>query len=641
MTERQATYSVVACAGPDTPAYFAWRVVGLSFCLLMICVHIVVGLNSGGVPDSWRDMYWATAIAHGEQFPASGPPIYRLFELGPWWFYVVALPIWLTGKTAIASAFVQVLAGAKYLLAWRLGTQVVDARFGLVFSASLAVAGWSTASGLFPTHTAVVETALLLLAMATWRCWRQLTTFNTVLLGLAAAVCVHTHPTTVFYIICAGLVLLFRRRSWRAFFLLGGAAAIVILSLLPPLLDSSSILASARTPVVAYVGDDIGVDPWRRIPALLESLALGGAWFGFLLMTKWSLTTAKVAWWVYAGCLLFAATGITRLRGAAHRTLRVLFVAALVMFLGDAVFLAMVRPITPIWMVPSALPPLALATAVGWYGWLSAERRMTKWVSMAALLVFVSLSLAPFALLLRHLHSARVAPGVNPYLDIISSSDRYVSIPVPFVSARQLDRLGGELCEPAVLHGRLAAAIEQSLGTTVRNACGHWPRLRYGGIDGAGQHIAGVLPSAVDAIGIAPTRVIGGIAFYERVRAIAPASGGHPTRLARMQVDPDGPSGEASRIVHDFDTRGGDVVMLTDRLPMAAPMTARSVTVDGRAASLVHDDGASWAYACRSCAADVPVRWHVEFEGIEQGTDLVVLFGGSAGTSQTNDSPAR
>lgn len=636
MTQRQAVHPPGKIAGNNHSADLAWRVAGIAFCLLMLGVHVAVGLNSAGVPDSWRDMYWATSIAHGEHFPVSGPPIYRLFELGPWWFYVVALPIWVTGKIAVASAFVQLLAGAKYFLALRLGTRAVDARFGFAFAASLAVAGWSTASGMFPTHTAVVETALLLLAMATWRCWDRLSLGNAALLGLAAVACVHAHPTTAFHVVCAGLFLLFRHRSWRALAFLGCAAAIVILSVLPPWFDPSTVASLDRKPIATYVGGELGVDLGLRIPALLKSLTVGGAWFGFLLMTKWSLATAKFAWWAYCGCLLFALAGAVRLRRT-NRKLTLLFAGALALFLGDVAFLASIRPITPIWMVPSTLPPLALVTAVGWYGWLGADQRALRMVAAGALALFVALSLAPFGLLLRDIPTMRVASGINPYLDIIGSPERYISIPAPFVPARRLDRLSGALCGPAVLHGRLAAAVEQSLGSTIRNACGHWPELRYGGLEGPGPHLTGILAYGALATGIEPTRVVAGMALYERQRPIAPTSGGHPTRLKRMQVNPDAPSGELSRIVYDFDARGGDVPLLTSRLPAAAPVSARVATADGRGATVVYDDGAAWAYRCASCVAGAPVHWHVEFVGIEQGIDLVVLLGGSSGTDGAQD----
>ena len=194
----------------------AWSVAGGLFCVVMCVLHVAAGLNTGGLPDFWRDMYWATSIAYGERFPLSGPPIDQFMELGPWWFYLLAAPVWLTHRIAFASAFLQLLASAKYFLAWRLGTRAVDARFGTIYAVCTAVAGWSTASFWFPSHPAVVETTLLLLAWATWRCWTRLSLGNAVVYGLAAAACFHAHPTTATYIVASGIALLCRHCSWRA-----------------------------------------------------------------------------------------------------------------------------------------------------------------------------------------------------------------------------------------------------------------------------------------------------------------------------------------------------------------------------------------------------------------------------------------
>src|ERR1700752_4426383 len=36
-----------------------WYAAGLAFSLLMLLVHAAAGLNTAGVPDFWRDVYWA------------------------------------------------------------------------------------------------------------------------------------------------------------------------------------------------------------------------------------------------------------------------------------------------------------------------------------------------------------------------------------------------------------------------------------------------------------------------------------------------------------------------------------------------------------------------------------------------------
>ena len=600
-----------------------WHAAGLAFSLLMLLVHAVAGLHSGGVPDSWRDLYWATKIAHGEAFPLSGPPIYGLVELGPWWFYLLALPVRLFGTATAAAVFVQLLAGAKYGLAWRLGTRLVDARFGLAFAGALAIPGWSTIPLLFPSHTALVETTLLLLAGATWRCVRHFSPGNALLFGLAAGACIAAHPTTVGYVVAAGMFLLARDPSRRTLGGLALAVAITVLMMAPPWFDHAAAGAASRS-VGTYLGADVAVDAWRRVPALLASAVVGGAWNGFQLMTRWSAGVARGAWLVECACLCVAAAGLLLLRRD-RDDLRVATVAAGAAFIAQATFLVVLRPFTPPWMLSSLLPPLALLLAFGWYGGFTSERAALNALARIAFVVGVALALAPFGLYLRNLRTLRYGEGANPYANVTEASRRFAETPVPHFPVRRTDRLASSLCAPAVLHARLAWVVEQSLETPLRLACGGWPAVRYGGREGDGPHVAGLFARAATASGIAPDRVVAGMAIYEHVVPIAPEAGGRPTALKRDQIHPDRAPDVAAPFQVGFDARGADVAVLTNRFSVAMPLRVRSVRANGAAARLLHDDGGSTVYGCAGCDPAATVRWRFELDGVEDDIDLVVL----------------
>jgi hypothetical protein len=612
-------------AGFARAGFAGWYVAGFLFSLLMLALHVAGGLHTAGVPDFWRDVYWAAKIAHGEAFPLAGPPIYGLVELGPWWFYVLALPVGLIGRASAAAVFIQLLAGAKYFIAWQLGTRAIDARFGLAFAGALALAGWSTIPLMFPSHTAVVETALLLLAGATWRCWHRLSIGNALLFGLAAGACLTAHPTTVSYVAGAGLVLLVREPSWKSAARLALAALVAALMLAPPFFDHAPSVA-ARS-LGAYVGHDVAVDAWQRIPTLLASAVVGGAWTGFLLMTDWTNAGVRVAWFAYCVCLLIAAAGLLAL--PRERTaVRALAVGAGVVFLLQATFLVLLRPITPMWMLSSLLPPLALLLAVGWYGGFSSERVVFRSIVQIAFVACVALSIAPFGLFMHNLHAMRIATGANPYANAVEFSERFTETNVPYFPARRVDRLARSLCEPAVLHARLAWVVEQTLETPLRLACGHWPELRYGGVEGPAKHVAGLLPHAATASGIAPDRVIAGMALYDRVVPIAPLSGGKPTSLKRGQIHADRAPDVSVAFAHEFDARGADVVALTNRFPGAMPLVVKSATANGEPARLLDDDGGSKLYGC-ACEPSSSVHWRFELEGVADDIDLSVLQGAS------------
>lgn len=611
----------------------AWWLAGLAFCLGMLAVHVAAGLNSNGFPDFWRDMYWAASVAHGERLPLAGPPVYGMLELGPWWFCLLAAPMVFGGGVAAASAFAQVLAASKYLIAWRLGIRIADARLGFAFATSLAIAGWSLLPMMFPTHTMLTEAAVLLLAWAAWNGWRRFSARNAVLLGLAATACLHAHPATAGFVLLAGIILLCRHRSPAAIGWLGLAALIALASLAPPWLDRGGLAAEGLKPAADYLGGDVAVDLPARIPALLRSLTLGGAWWGLLLMTNWPAATVRLAWWLWCAALVVGLAGLVLL---ARRDRRLAWLAggAAALFVFQCAFVAALRPITPMWMVPAALPLLALAVALGWYGWIAAAPRwrVRRALAGTAMAAGIALALAPFAFTLREVRAIRVMPGINPFLDVIEQGDHYVKVPVPFYPVSRLDRLASELCGPAVLHGRLAAVAEASLGVPMRQACGRWPALRYGGVAGAGPHLAGLLPTMADAVGVAPARVVAGMALYTDVHAIAPPAGGAGTPLRRLQIAPRSGSGPARRQEFRFTARGGDVMVLTNRQPAAAPMEVVAVEAAGTPATLLAGDGSAFAYACAGCVPGTPVGWRVALTGIGENLDLVVLAAPTAGT---------
>jgi len=603
-----------------------WYWAGAAFCALMFGIHIAAARNIVGIPDFWRDMYWATSIAHGERFPLSGPPIYHLIELGPWWYYLLALPILATNSITAAAIFGQVLAATKYVLAWRIGTRAVDARFGLAFCVSVALAGWSTAALVFPSHTALVETTVLLLALATWRCRDRLSFGNACLFGLACAACVHAHPSTAPCIVVASAVLLFRHRSPTTLLWLCLAAAVVLLSLAPPFFDQTALDEPGfgpRKSLATYAEHDLGVNVWSRLPHMLAGLGTGGAWTGFLLMTPWQMPAIRFAFALHSVCLVFALCGLFLLWRKRRPLLRWLGYA-LLLLLAQCAFLLNIRSGTPVWMTQSCLVPLAFLIALGWYGWFIAEKRVWRVIAIGVFAVYASLDLAPFLRYLRHVHFNRIMPDSNPLADISGGGAVFEEQPIPFYSVAQLDRLSPSLCEPMVLHARLATVVEHALAAPVRNACGFWPELHYSGVAPGARHAAGVSARAVSAIGIVPHRLVAGIAWYSEVHPIAPPQGLALTRLERMRVMPDATYVGFGPHTYEFDAQPRDVVALTNRFNLIAPLEVGKITVNGQAPRKAFDEGDSLLYVCSGCTNAV-AHWRIELNAIEENIDVAVI----------------
>jgi hypothetical protein len=341
-------------------------------------------------------------------------------------------------------------------------------------------------------------------------------------------------------------------------------------------------------------------------------------------MTRWSEATARIAWLVDCACLLVAAAGLLMLKRE-REDLRIAAVAAGAAFIVQAAFLVVLRPVMPPWMLSSLLMPLALLLAIGWYGGIASERAATRAIASVAFAICTALALAPFSLFVRDVRMFRYGEGANPFQNVTDSSEHFAETPVPYFPMRRQDRLAHSLCEPAVLHARLGWVVEQSASTAVRLACGHWPDLTFGGRSGSGPHIAGLLADAAAASGIAPDRVIAGMALYDHVVPIAPASGGRATQMKRDQIYVDVVPGTPKPFEIEFDAKGADVAVLMNRFTLAMPLTVRAVRVEGAAARRLEDESGLTIYGCATCDPAAKAHWQFDLTGVAEDIDLVVL----------------
>ena len=291
----------------------------------------------------------------------------------------------------------------------------------------------------------------------------------------------------------------------------------------------------------------------------------------------------------------------------------------------QSIFLVAIRANTTMWMIPSVLPPIALLIAIGWYGWLGTDSLVLRSAGRLVLVIYVVLVLAPFSIFLSKNQTLRSMAHINSYTDIGKWDDSYTEVPVTFIPVRQVDRISALLCDPTVLHASLASLIEHALSVPPRVVCGYQPPLRFGGMEGEGRHLAGITKHASRQIGIAPDQVVAGLALYEHVRAIAPASGGRPTNLPRMQITADSATAVSSPHQFTFATQAADVVSLTNRFANAYPMTIHSVTADGTPAKLLYHDSGTFLYRCDNCTDAAPVSWRIDLDGIEPDLDLIVI----------------
>ncbi|MCF6301525.1 MAG: hypothetical protein L3J52_10485, partial [Proteobacteria bacterium] len=146
--------------------------------------------------DSARDIQRALDIAKAMSFPLVGPDIGGFFHAGPIWFYFLSVPA-LSGSLVVVSLWVGFFASLKFVFAYLLGKELIDRKFGLLWSICLLLPDWKTIDQFVIRHTNVVETLCLLLLLFLLRYYQKGHGKYLLLSVLILSLAVHAHPSTL------------------------------------------------------------------------------------------------------------------------------------------------------------------------------------------------------------------------------------------------------------------------------------------------------------------------------------------------------------------------------------------------------------------------------------------------------------
>src|SRR5438270_12987844 len=81
-------------AVPIDPASHRLRLGAIAISLALMSMYIASSAFSAAIQDTARDVYYAYSIRHGLWYPLEGPVLGGAVHLGPAWFYLMALPLW-------------------------------------------------------------------------------------------------------------------------------------------------------------------------------------------------------------------------------------------------------------------------------------------------------------------------------------------------------------------------------------------------------------------------------------------------------------------------------------------------------------------------------------------------------------------
>jgi hypothetical protein len=600
----------------------AWMPAHCALLALLMLGFVLPCLTSTVILDTARDLDAAARIVAGDALPLRGPVINAMAHVGPLWFYLLALPLALTGSIAATLGFAGLLGALKFPLAYLFGLRLADARLGLAFALMLALPGWSSAQLLLVSHTTLVEACVLAVLLAQLALWRDGAARLWLACGLLQSLALHAHPATLVLALGVPPLLWRRRLRWREdlpWIALGFALALL------PFAPVAVAEARAGWPALAALAafaETRAADPaLAGAVALARGATLGGA--AFLARGLASADLAPLLWALFALVAAGASFGLLRAgMNAPSRRLIMTAIGALVLAL---IGLTLLRAETPFYMALVWLPFVALLLALGlaqlWRGG-NVLRRFGHAVAIAALL----LHLIAAALLVRRAEQGLAELPLAAFGDV-----RLVEVPfedTALLPAWRLDRFGAALCaEPArtVLHADLALLIDSALALSAQLACGDTSRIGIGG--GAretdARHLLGLTPRQLQRAGYHA-------ADWELTATLAPRA----VIAAAMSMPlPDGSGypfrarAAGARALHRVEFEAPAEARVVIAHPFFVYDDARTVAVraDEAPAELLSRTRATEIYAAPATGARV-VRWEVEIDsGFPERLDIVVV----------------
>ncbi|NLB14647.1 MAG: hypothetical protein GX826_11620 [Gammaproteobacteria bacterium] len=505
--------------------------------LVLVLLHLALFPYATLVTDSGRDLANAYAVAHGGPYPLYGPGLFGHWKLGPVWFWLLSLPLWVFGSITAAACFIGLLAAAKIPLAYLLGRRLLDQRLGLLAALIIALPGWSSVGTLVLAHASVVESAVLATLLLAVLAWQTRRPAAAVLACLMLALALHAHPTALLAGPVVALALWrLRQVPWRWLWLLLAALAFV-LPFVPALLAEMRSGWPQLAASASYLQQMRLTTRLARLPQLLWALGTGGVWFvaGFLL----PLAGAVLAWLLWGLLLAAALLGwvrllLGRIAGAEQAGLSLGRIVLAALFgLAAVAFIALLRDATPVWMVYSLVPLGALALALGLHALLAGRQhagRVVGLLVLATLLIDTALLQQRIALA----EAGRVAlPGKS--IGDITATRAQEQHHSPWLAAWQFDELARASCaEPGrlALHGELATTFDFSQGVAAQLHCPESQLPRLGGQD-ADRHLVGLSHGLALELGVLPQPQRWGHVLREPRQVLAPQQG----REARVDVE--------------------------------------------------------------------------------------------------------
>lgn len=571
------------------------------------------------VLDTARDLIKAIDMARFNDWPTLGPDIGGFFHTGPIWFYFLALPA-LSGSLLVVAWWVGLFAGLKFFLAYRLGTELLDRRLGLLWAMLLLLPGWPVINQLFIIHFNLLETLALLLLLMLYRCWQHGHVRHWYAAALVLGLGFHAHPSFLVLVVFFGPVL-WRRWSGLSWRVWAFTALLFCLPLLPYLVDQ---WLNHFPDWQRFSQRDVTVDQikaaggaveqpawWQRLALTLGSLLVAGPQrvMAFVLEHKPSLGQLMTG--LYWSVMLLVLMGAWRLlmRPTHRQWLGVMFAGLLLGMLG----VIGLRSFTPFYMLLSLTPLLAGMMALCVHALATGYRSLLIAITLACLLLGSIPTLA-FHQAYKH-RQINLGPVMNvieqPAADWLQGQNTLDAISL--AEGRAASTL---FCDQSsVVNGPFAAVLDMTSAALVHFFCDQYQLQLGGASTGQDQAVFIMHKSFWDRLQRGPEQWLTpswGLTTHHQNHAPNTAvqlqpfdDYVHPPRTAM-------PVGEETSHTEWVESTDAPYLVITYLMPTHIRFKVDSVQANDQPLTPVMQNAVNQVYHCVDCG-DGAVTWQIKY----------------------------
>jgi hypothetical protein len=468
-------------------------------------VLVMASVFSYANTDTTRDFLLAWQIAYGDEWPLLGPQMAFSFDIAPWWFYLLSLPLLLENSWLSLAVMTALLNGCKFWLAYQLGQRLQDRLLGLCLMCGLLLCSLNVMQTVTFTHTNLVEPMMLLIMGLSLHPALAKRHGRWLWLGILLGLVFHAHPTALM----VGYFVLIpwsgSQHKWRHAVLL---ALGMLLMFLPVMIHSLLSAESQLSGVSQYLDKHLSS---LSLTAFFDTL--WGLWvtapmamLNALFEDHWAMLLISLQWLIQ----VLAVLAPVLFRAQLNVRLKSMLVHLWVFLLLSIVGLVLIRSNTPWYMTYGAGLTISLITGVGLFVWMMNIQHSL--LRTAPLMVLAVMFLSTQIKTVKHLNSSTLQAPSRVLNDIKNRDDSVFSFSYEIL-ARKASAHGAFTCaeQPVAVHGPYSNLLYAHSGMEHLAECGEG--LFYGPAEGASQLI-GVPPQFSEQIDAPVIGQIGNTSFY-------------------------------------------------------------------------------------------------------------------------------